>query len=162
MIRDSPSKRLRQAAAVSTPSKVGLATLPEHYLVTGDLGHILEKLEARIVAGQERLEARIASGLERLEALIRSVQQELPAMEPHGVVEGAKIEPEVHPAETALMVSNHVKGKSWEESVRHLLESSALGAVDHGSTDHHSGDFLLTMPGPSGDPIRLMVECKNT
>jgi hypothetical protein len=38
-------------------------------------------------------------------------------MEPHGVVEGAKNEPEVHPAETAPMVSNHVKCKSWEESV---------------------------------------------
>jgi hypothetical protein len=122
--------------------------LPEHHLVTGDLGHILEKLEARIVAGQERLKARIASGLERLEVLIRSGQRELPAVDPHGLVEVAKIKPEVHPAETAPMVSNHVKGKSWEESVRHHSEGRTAEMLGEGNA---SAQWLVAEgAGPVG------------
>jgi hypothetical protein len=117
---------------------------------TSYIGHIL-KLEARIMAGQEKLEAgqekleariasiasgqerledriaSIASGLERLEALLGSGQRELPAMEVDGLAEGAKIEP-VDAGETAPMVSNHVKGKSWEETFRERLNSVRMNA----------------------------------
>lgn len=144
MIRDSPSKRLRRVDSATYTSHA----LPVVYenVVSNEILQRLEKLELRVLAGQDEILKELR-GLSHPASPLNEFGVKSESME------------QVH--EPLLTVSNYVKGKCWEEFVKSMLEASGLGTVDEVTGDSHSGDFLLTMPDPSGDPLRLMVECKD-
>jgi hypothetical protein len=72
--------------------------------------------------------------------------------------------------EAPLVVSNHVKGKTWHEHVVAVLrecfgdervQDERDKRVNDTHLDAHSGDVLLRAPGPDGSDVWILIENKN-